>query len=188
MSKYRSIRSSKPSSLCGEKLNFSAFPSVGSVLKWSRALCGVHLGNLTKHHPSQDATLAEVARRHKWRHLVTQVFLLVQSWSAAGRPRSTGHALSLARVMVMVEGGTRVDGFFLPHKAFTPFRLLEPSSQVTPCDITSHPLLHPAAGGKRFQGRGSVGSLYPALTLQCTFLSIHLANHSPTLSFMHLCL
>lgn len=161
---------------------------MGSLLKRSRAPRGDHRGNLTKRHPSQDATLAEVARGHKWRHLVTQVFLLAQSWSAVGCPRSPGHALSLARVMVMVEGGTRVDGFFLPHKAFTPFRLLEPSTQVTPCDITSHPLLHPAVGGKCFRGRGSVGSLYPAFTLQCTYLSTHLARHSPTLSFMHLCL
>lgn len=146
---------------------------MGSVLKRSRAPRRDRLGNLTKHHPSQDATLAEVARSHKWRHLVTQVFLLAQSWSAAGCPRSPGHALSLARVMVMVEGGTRVDGFFLPHKAFTPFRLLEPSTQVTPCDITS-------CRRKVLPGKGEHG--FPLLGIHP---AMYLLIYSPSRSLTH---
>lgn len=90
-----------------------------------------------------------------------------------GRPRSTGHPLSLARVMVMMEGGMKVDGFFLPHRASALSRLLELSTQATPCDITGHPPLHPASDRKCFQESRSMGSLDPSFI------------HSPMYSFIH---
>lgn len=136
-------------------------------------MCRGHLRNLTKHHPSQGAALAQVARCYKWTHLVSKVFLLAQSWWGGGRPRSTGHPLSLARVMVMMEGGMKVDGFFLPHRASALSRLLELSTQATPCDITGHPPLHPASDRKCFQESRSMGSLDPSFI------------HSPMYSFIH---